>query len=248
MILVLGGTSDSIEICNMLNQNKFDYVVSVTTSYGEKLAKQCTKKVILKKLTLEDMVDYISKNNITKIIDATHPYAVEVSTNAIEASQITNIDYIRFERKSLIKDIDYKNKYIVNNIDEACDIANKIGNNIFIGTGSKNLYIYKEKIKNKNLIPRVLPISEVLISCEELGFNADNIIAMKGPFSIDMNESTYKQYNIDLVITKESGIAGGFLEKIKACENLNIPVIIIKRKEMNYPNTIGKIQDLIGLI
>lgn len=248
MILVLGGTSDSIEICNMLNQNKFDYVVSVTTSYGEKLAKQCTKKVILKKLTLEDMVDYISKNNITKIIDATHPYAVEVSTNAIEASQITNIDYIRFERKSLIKDIDYKNKYIVNNIDEACDIANKIGNNIFIGTGSKNLYIYKEKIKNKNLIPRVLPTSEVLISCEELGFNADNIIAMKGPFSIDMNESTYKQYNIDLVITKESGIAGGFLEKIKACENLNIPVIIIKRKEMNYPNTIGKIQDLIGLI
>lgn len=248
MILVLGGTSDSIEICNLLNQNKFDYVVSVTTSYGEKLAKQCTEKVILKKLTLEDMVDYISKNNITKIIDATHPYAVEVSTNAIEASQITNIDYIRFERKSLIKDIDYKNKYIVNNIDEACDIANKIGNNIFIGTGSKNLYIYKEKIKNKNLIPRVLPTSEVLISCEELGFNADNIIAMKGPFSIDMNESTYKQYNIDLVITKESGIAGGFLEKIKACENLNIPVIIIKRKEMNYPNTIGKIQDLIGLI
>lgn len=248
MILVLGGTSDSIEICNMLNQNKFDYVVSVTTSYGEKLAKQCTEKVILKKLTLEDMVDYISKNNIIKIIDATHPYAIEVSTNAIEASQITNINYIRFERESLIKDIDYKNKYIVNNIDEACDIANEIGNNIFIGTGSKNLSLYKEKIKNKNLVPRVLPTSEVLISCEELGFNADNIIAMKGPFSIDMNESTYKQYNIDLVITKESGAAGGFLEKIKACENLNIPVIIIKRKEMNYPNTIGKIRDLIDLI
>ena len=57
-------------------------------------------------------------------------------------------------------------------ITEACEVANKIGHNIFIGTGSKNLYIYKEKIKNKNLIPRVLPTSEVLISCEELGFNA----------------------------------------------------------------------------
>ncbi len=194
------------------------------------------------------MVDYIKKNNVTKIIDSTHPYAVEVSTNAIEASQITNINYIRFERESLIKNIDYKNKYIVNDIDEACEIANKVGKNIFIGTGSKNLYLYKEKIKDKNLIPRVLPTSEVLISCEELGFNADNIIAMKGPFSVEMNESTYKQYNIDLVITKESGAAGGFLEKIQACENLNIPVIIIKRKEMNYPNTIGKIQELINLI
>lgn len=248
MILVLGGTSDSIEICNLLNKKKINYAVSVTTSYGEKLAKKCTQNVILRKLTLKDMIDYINENGVTKIIDSTHPYAVEVSNNAIEASKITNMDYIRFERESLIKDIDYKNKYIVNDIEEACEIANKIGNNIFIGTGSKNLYLYKEKIKNKNLIPRVLPTSEVLISCEELGFNADNIIAMKGPFSVEMNESTYKQYNIDLVITKESGVAGGFLEKIKACDNLNIPVIIIKRKEMNYPNTVGKIQDLIDLI
>mgnify|MGYP001141476622 FL=1 len=199
-------------------------------------------------MTIEDMVDFINENSITKIIDATHPYAVEVSTNAIKASKITNIKYLRFERESLIKNVDYENKYIVNDINEACEVANKIGHNIFIGTGSKNLYIYKEKIKNKNLIPRVLPTSEVLISCEELGFNADNIIAMKGPFSVEMNESTYKQYNIDLVITKESGAAGGFLEKIQACENLNIPVIIIRRKEMNYPNTIGKIQNLIDLI
>lgn len=248
MILVLGGTSDSIEICNLLNEKKVDYIVSVTTSYGEDLAKKCSNKIILKKMTIEDMVDFINENSITKIIDATHPYAVEVSTNAIKASKITNIKYLRFERESLIKNVDYENKYIVNDINEACEVANKIGHNIFIGTGSKNLYIYKEKIKNKNLIPRVLPTSEVLISCEELGFKADNIIAMKGPFSVEMNESTYKQYNIDLVITKESGAAGGFLEKIQACENLNIPVIIIRRKEMNYPNTIGKIQNLIDLI
>ena len=248
MILVLGGTSDSLEICNLLNEKNVDYIVSVTTSYGEDLAKKCSNKIILKKLTIEDMVDFINKNSITKMIDATHPYAVEVSTNAIKASQITNIKYLRFERESLINYVDYENKHIVNDINEACEVANKIGHNIFIGTGSKNLYLYKEKIKNKNLIPRVLPTSEVLISCEELGFNADNIIAMKGPFSVEMNESTYKQYNIDLVITKESGLAGGFLEKVQACKNLNIPVIIIKRKEMNYPNTIGKIQDLIDLI
>lgn len=248
MILVLGGTSDSIEICNLLNKVKADYAVSVTTTYGEELAKKCTDNVILKKLTIEDMIDYIKINNITKIIDSTHPYAVEVSTNAIKASQITNVKYIRFERESLINKIDYKDKYIVDDIDEACEIANKIGKNIFIGTGSKNLYLYKDKIKNKNLIARVLPTSEVLISCEELGFNADNIIAMKGPFSIEMNEATYKQYNIDLVITKESGKAGGFLEKIHACEHLNIPVIIIKRKEMNYPNTIGDISELEKMI
>ena len=64
MILVLGGTSDSIEICHLLNQYKLSYVVSVTTSYGEELARKCTDNVLLKKLTIEDMVDYIKENNI----------------------------------------------------------------------------------------------------------------------------------------------------------------------------------------
>ena len=248
MILVLGGTSDSIEICNLLNKHNLSYFVSVTTAYGKEIASKCTDKVLLKKLTIEDMIEFIKENKIDKVIDATHPYAVEVSTNAMKACELSSTRYIRFERESLINQINYDNKYLVETVEEACEVANKVGNNIFIGTGSKNLSIYKELIKNKNLITRVLPTSEVLISCENLGFNADNIIAMKGPFTQEMNESTYKQYYIDLVITKESGIAGGFLEKVNACKTLNIPVVIIKRKEMNYPNTIGNIEKLIDLI
>ena len=53
MILVLGGTSDSIEICNLLNKHNVDYTVSVTTAYGEELAKRCTQKVLLKKILLQ---------------------------------------------------------------------------------------------------------------------------------------------------------------------------------------------------
>ena len=67
------------------------------------------------KLTKEDMVSLIKEKNITQIIDATHPYATVVSSNAIECSKITNIDYVRFERESLIKQIDYENKYVVEN-------------------------------------------------------------------------------------------------------------------------------------
>ena len=44
MILVLGGTSDSLEICDRLNKNKnLLYILSVTTSYGEDLAKNTRK-------------------------------------------------------------------------------------------------------------------------------------------------------------------------------------------------------------
>ena len=236
MILVLGGTSDSIHICNKLNDMGLAYIVSVTTEYGRDIAKKATENVFLGKLTKEDMVSLIKEKNITQIIDATHPYATVVSSNAIECSKITNIDYVRFERESLIKQIDYENKYVVENIEQACQIANEIGNNIFIGTGSKNLDKYIELIKEKNLIARVLPTSEVLESCEGLGLNAE------------MNIATYKQYNIDLLITKESGVAGGFLEKINACKVLNIPVIIISRKKIDYPKVINNIEDIEKII
>ena len=248
MILVLGGTSDSINICNKLNDMNLQYIVSVTTEYGRDIAKKATDNVFLGKLTIEDMISLIKEKNITQIIDATHPYATVVSQNAIECSKITNVDYVRFERESLIKQIDYQNKYIVEDISRACKIASEKGNNIFIGTGSKNLDQYINLLEGKNLIARVLPTSEVLTSCEELGLNADNIIAMKGPFSEEMNIATYKQYNIDLVITKESGVAGGFLEKVNACKALNIPVVIITRKRIDYPKVVNKIEDIEKMI
>lgn len=249
MILVLGGTSDSLEICKELNKYKnIEYILSVTTEYGKEIAKKYAENIILGKLSKDKMLSFIDENSIDRIIDATHPYAVEVSKNAIECSKIANIDYVRFERKSLIECIDYNNKYIVDSIDEACCIANKVGKNIFIGTGSKNLDKYVDKLVDKNIIARVLPNSEVINSCEQLGLNGDNIIAMKGPFSQYMNEETYKQYKIDLVITKESGLAGGFLEKVIACKSLGIPVIIIKRQSMNYPNVINDTEEINNII
>ena len=64
MILVLGGTSDSIHICNKLNDMGLAYIVSVTTEYGRDIAKKATENVFLGKLTKEDMVsDKRKKHN-----------------------------------------------------------------------------------------------------------------------------------------------------------------------------------------
>lgn len=236
MILVIGGTSDSLIICDKFKSIGKDFILSVTTEYGRDLALEHAENISLGKMDFNDMKKFVSVNNIDKIIDATHPYAVEVSKTAIEVSKKLGIGYLRFERKSLIEDIKYKNIYIVETLEEACEIAERFGNNIFIGTGSKNLGVYVSRLKHKNLIARVLPTSDVIKSCEDMGLNADNIIAMKGPFSKDININMYKHYDIDFVITKESGNAGGFLEKIEACEELGIPVAIIKRSRIDYPN------------
>ena len=60
MILILGGTSDSINICNKLNEMNLPYMVSVTTEYGRDIAKKATDNVFLGKLTIEDMISLIA--------------------------------------------------------------------------------------------------------------------------------------------------------------------------------------------
>ena len=64
---------------------------------------------------------------------------------------------------------------------------------------------------------------------EDANFPSKNIIAMQGPFSLDMNISTIKYCNADVIITKQSGTAGGYDEKIQASKHCNISCIIIKR-------------------
>lgn len=247
MILVLGGTSDSLKICDRLYEIGIsDFVLSVVTEFGRDLAESHAKDIINGKMDKEDMVEYIIKNEIRQVIDATHPYAVEVSRNAMEACEIADIKYIRFERKSLLEDIKYQGEYIVDTIEEACDmiLQNKEWENVFIATGSKNLGTYVKLLKSKHLFARVLPTSDVLRSCESMGLNADNIIALKGPFSKDINIALLKHCKVDVVITKESGFAGGFLDKIDACLELGIPIIIIKRKTIDYQRMVHDISEI----
>lgn len=244
MILVLGGTSDSIKVCNLLNEIKKDYIVSVTTNYGADLARKCAKNIVIKKMDKDYMTNFMKENNIELVIDSTHPYAVEVSKNAIEVSNFLGIKYLRYERKSLLEDLDYDKVIKVESTKEAYKVANEIGLNIFLGTGSKTIGEFTKNLKDKNIVVRVLPTSEVIKLCEDFGLNADNIIAMKGPFSEEINEQMYKHYNIDLVITKESGIEGGFLEKVNAAKNLNIPIIVIVREKLNYKTVVNEIENI----
>ena len=245
MILILGGTSDSIEICRYMNEEglKNEYILSVATDYGRDIAEKTAENVINGRMDSEKMTEFIKEKKIKAIIDATHPYATDVSKNAMECVKNTGIEYIRYERESLLNEISYDKCIVVENIEEACDrVINDNYRRVFIGTGSKNLKKYVDALNDREVFARVLPESGVISECESYGLNADNIIAMKGPFEKNMNVETFKRYNVDVLITKESGKAGGFMEKVDACIEMNIPVIVIKRQRIEYLSQTNKIE------
>ncbi len=248
MIFLIAGTEDGRELAEFLLKNNFDVTASVVSSYGKiLLSKYEGIKINEKKLDENELTEFLFNGNFKILVDASHPYAVNVSQNAMTACHRANIPYIRFERESI--PLTYEKIFHVDDYDEAAKISSELGKNIFLTTGSRNLKIFVQSpyLKDCNLIARILPTAEVLSECEKLGLNPKNICAMQGPFSVKLNEEIFKHYKAEVIVSKESGQIGGADTKLTAAENLNLPVILIDRPKIFYDNVVSTFNDVLKL-
>ena len=244
MILLLGGTSESLKIAEAFNECDQSFYLSVVSDYGENLASSAAEHIIKGRLTESEMIAFIQKHQITKVVDATHPYAIEVSKNAISACNGTGANYFRFERTSYLTD----EMISAASIKTACQKALEYSGTIYLTTGSKTLGEFLKYLPKERIIVRVLPTIEVLMSIEKLGLSTGQIEAIKGPFSKSLNRELLIHNQAGVMITKESGQAGGFPEKVQACNELNIPCIVLKREQIEYPNNFSSIEELIDRV
>ncbi len=247
MIIVFGGTHETHEICDFLLENDFDFILCTATEYSLNAFSKFKDQLMIKKLCSEQMIQLIKEKNIKLLIDVTHPYAAEVSENIMKASKNTDADYIRFQRKKLYDD-KMQGVYTAKSHDEAASIALEIAIRPFLSVGSNNASVYIKYNEFEKVYIRVLPTSSVLKKCEELGYKPDSIIAMQGPFSKDMNRQLLIDCKCDVMITKDSGEAGGFTEKYEACSELGIPLIVVGRPEIEYMNNYEDIDDIKTLL
>lgn len=242
MKLLFGGTSDSTAILQLLKENNISVTSSVVTDYGKHLASQFGQPVIQGRLSAEDMVSFIKEHQVDEIIDATHPFAEIVSKEAMKAAEFAGISYIRFERQSTA---DLSGAIVVHSTQEAIDLMNeKHYKTVYLGTGSKTLPLFVEGIQDSRIVVRVLPTSEVLLACEELGLVADQIDAIKAPFSKECNKELIRRSQAEAFVSKESGTVGGIREKIDGCQELGIDCIIISRPLVDYPQMVSSIEEL----
>lgn len=236
-IMIMAGTKDAANIIEKLKSpEKFRILATTTTEYGAEIAKSSgADEVLSGKLDLTDLVDLIKKKKIEVLVDATHPFATAATKNAIESSEITGINYIRFERpkEDIIDDVHVHKVYT---FDEAAKKVMEItesNDKILHLAGVSTLNHIVNKIDQNRVFARVLPSVDSIQKCLDLGLKQENIIAMQGTFSRNFNKALMKEYNISVIITKESGKTGGTSSKIAAALGLGISVIIVVRPEVS---------------
>lgn len=115
--------------------------------------------------------------------------------------------------------------------EEAARLACAGGGAVLLTSGSRNLSPYAEEAKRTGapLVVRVLPHPESLAACRAAGIPAEMIIAAKGPFSVAENINAIRKFGISVLVTKDSGAAGGVPAKIEAARRENCGVIVVER-------------------
>jgi len=245
-ILVFAGTTEGRKLLEALslgiNDSELVVYACVATDYGKNLLPQNTAqiKVLSGRLTEADMVQLMTAHQFECVIDTTHPYARAASENIQAACVQSGCKYIRLLREvgvraQAVNDFSpeklAEDKCIFFEDHEAvASYLNQTTGNVLLTIGSKQLEKYTKVLNyRQRLFPRVLPMTEVLKSCFDLGFSGKQILCMQGPFSLEFNIALIHQINAHYLVTKDSGEAGGFLEKYEAAQRTGATLLVIGR-------------------
>lgn len=256
MIGLILGTSEGKEILSLLNKFTDEILISTATSYGGELLHSYKYKYLnTKPLDFEALKQLLLDHKVYVLLDASHPYATEVSTNSEKICMELNIVYLRYERPAVAEKYRKHEKVIfvkdyeklsdaINNIDELKDSESVILNT----TGSKNIKKLLSLGITSRIVHRILPSVEVMRQCIESGVKIEDIIAIKGPIGYELNIGFIKQYGAKGIILKDSGIRGGTEEKIEAAISEQLYVFILERENEKHENTFKSEKVLVDYI
>lgn len=244
-ILIFGGTTEGREICEALSWCGREACVFTATDYGGSLLHGLPNiEVRSGRLDAAAMAACIRAEDVAQVIDATHPFAREVTLNIREACAATGAEYLR-----VIRD-EQKHPEIntVENVEAAVDFLAATEGAVLLSTGSKELAAFcRLPGYRERLYARVLPMPEVISHCNELGFSGAHIIAMQGPFSYELNAAMLRHYGCKYLVTKNTGPAGGLDEKIAAALDMGVEAVIIDRPMQEYGLSMAELFSRLGL-
>ena len=219
-VLLLGGTTEASDLARALAAAGIEAVFSYAGRTDAPLAQPLPTR-IGGFGGPEGLADYLRSENITHLVDATHPFAARMSRNAVTASAMTGVPLIAFERAP----------WAAGPGDDWCAVADIAGAvaalpdasaRVFLAIGKQNLNAFAAKPQHHYLLRLVdPPVTPLPLP------NAQAIIA-RGPFTEADDHRLLQAHRIGLIVAKNAGGTGA-RAKLDAARTLRIPVILIDR-------------------
>jgi precorrin-6A/cobalt-precorrin-6A reductase len=236
-ILVLGGTTEARALARALAVRPH---VSVTLSLAGRTKEPAPQGVPVRIGGFggpEGLAHYLKSASIDILVDATHPYAAQISVNAARAAAATNIAFVALRRPPWQR-VAGDRWVEVHDIEEAMQALGKTPRRVFLALGRKQLAQFEAAPQHSYLIRSVEPPdpSPALPNA--------TYIAQRGPFLEADERALLLQHGIEVIVARNSGGEAAY-GKIGAARALGLPVILVSRPPLPQVSALATVEEAI---
>ncbi len=231
-VMIFAGTRKGRELAMDLADLGHDVTVSSLTEHGRNMVGHHPNLTsIFGKLDEADIMNLLEEKKIDVIIDSTHPYAVEISNHLLTINHKTGKRLVRFERQSSIESevgIHFPS------MKKACDYLRGKEGPVLFTTGVNQVGLILSILPMERVYVRVLPVKRSVAMIEDSGLSDHQVIFQHPPFDKEANIHQIRTYGVKYLVTKDSGADGNTEEKVKACEETGVQLVVIDRPRLPF--------------
>ncbi|AFY88833.1 cobalt-precorrin-6A reductase [Chroococcidiopsis thermalis] len=236
---LIGGTQESAQLAEAIARANLPCIISVTTESARALYPDAAcLQVRVGRFTCLEIEAFVQQQGIIGVLDASHPYAVEISQSAIAVCQKLGIPYLRYERpvfKGVGTGWELGAEERIDGFESLLSGDYLQGQRVLLTVGYRPLHLFQSWQDKATLFARILPSAIALESALKAGFANDRLICLRPPISAALEAALWRQWNISVVVTKASGAPGGEDVKRTVAAELGIDLITIARPNIEYP-------------
>lgn len=234
-IWLIGGTQESVHLAAAIADATLPCTISVTTESARSLYPTAPSlRVRVGSLTPTQLEEFLQQQQIAAVLDASHPYAVEISQSAIAAARERQIPYLRYERPIVDTQLSAPSVTQLDSFDTLLAGDYLHSSRVLLTVGYRPLQLFRPWHERSTLFARILPSTIALEAASIAGFTPDRLICLRPPISADLERALWCQWEISLVVTKASGTAGGEDIKRTVAAELGVTLIVINRPVIEY--------------
>jgi precorrin-6A/cobalt-precorrin-6A reductase len=234
-LLILGGSGEAADLARALEG---DARYDVTLSLAGRTADPALLPGRLRKGGFggaEGLARVLAEEHFDVVIDATHPFAVQMKANAVEAARATGMEFLTIRRPPWVPR-EGDRWIMVDSLEAAAAAIGDEPRRVFLTTGRMELAPFKAAPQHFYIVRSVeAPSPEDLPPrCE--------LVAARGPFNFADERALLETHRAEVIVTKNSGGAGA-AAKLDAARALSLPVIMVERPELPEAPSVTTVAD-----
>ncbi|RUZ72248.1 cobalt-precorrin-6A reductase [Mesorhizobium sp. M7A.F.Ca.US.006.01.1.1] len=218
-ILILGGTTEARQLAGKLAAR-----ASVTLSLAGRTESPIAQGVPVRTGGFggaDGLAAYLRKKHIDLLIDATHPYAAQISANAAQAARVAGVPILALRRPGW-EPVEGDRWTLVDTSGDAVQALGPAPRRVFLALGRQEVAVFEAAPQHHYLIRSVDPVEPRLAVPD-----AEYLLA-RGPFRQAEEHALLEKHRIDVVVSKNSGGEATY-GKIAAARALGIEVVMVRR-------------------